>query len=124
MGKVNLKPFDPDKLKMYKSDEFEEAYTAELELDSVPDDVWVQIFVNEHQTSIYNMKRPVSVSGNKLGVVTSTHDNLKEEIEWVKGLVNATNQRWEQYKRQVEQREERKTTKEEEDKRKLRDKLK
>jgi hypothetical protein len=122
--KVNLKPFNPNKLKMYKSNEFEEAYTVELKLDSTPDDIWEQIFNNEYKASLFMMKRTVSVSGNKLRVVTSTHDNLKDEMEWVKELVSATNQRREQYNREVEQREKQKRAKEEENKRKIRDKLK
>lgn len=122
--KVNLKPFDHDKLKMYKSNEFEKAYTFELELDSAPDHVWAQIFNNEYHTSMYLMKRNVNVSGKRLLVVTSPHDNLKEEIEWVKELVNSTNQRWEQYNKEVEEKEKLKKAEEDEDKKKIRDKLK
>lgn len=122
--KVSLKPYEAEKLKMYKSDEFEEAYTVELELDSTPDSIWVLIFNSEHKASLFMMKRPVTVLGNKLRVVTSTHDDLKNELEWVRELINTTNQKWEQHNREVDQGKKQKKTKEEEDIGKIREKLK
>jgi hypothetical protein len=100
--KVNLKPIDPDGLKIEKSYEFQEAYSFELELDSTPDYIWTEIFNSEWKTSFYTMKRQVMVFGNRIRVVTAP-DEIKGKIEWIKSLVNSTNDRIEQYNKQVEQ---------------------
>lgn len=103
--KANLKPIDPEKLKIEKIDAFPDAYAFELELDSTPDNVWEQIFEDEWKTSFYTMKRQVQVVGNRLRVVTAP-DEVKDKIEWVKSLVKSTNERVETYNKEVERKNE------------------
>jgi hypothetical protein len=100
--KVSLKPIDPDQLKIEKSYEFEEAYAVWVELDSSPDHVWTTLFYQQLKESLYSMKRQVTVDGNKLRIVTAP-DEVKDKIEWVKGLVKSTNERVEAYNKEVEQ---------------------
>jgi len=65
-GKVNLKPIDPDKLKIEKSALLLGAYVFDLELDSTPDHHWILAFEAERQASRYMQERtPVAVVGNK-----------------------------------------------------------
>jgi len=123
--KVNLKPVDPDKLKIEKSDEFPEAYAFELELDFTPDDIWEEIFEQERKTSFYPLKSKVTVIGNRLRVVTASNE-IEGKIGWVKGLVESTNQRVDAYNEEVKVRnkaEEQERAREQETIKKMREKL-
>jgi len=123
---VNLKPIDPDKLKIERSVWLHDGYDFELELDSIPDPVWVQIFERERQASLNTLKGPVSVAVDKLEVSTSP-DEIKGKIEWVKGLVDSTNQGVEEYNEQVMQKieaDEQKRMREPETIKKMREALK
>jgi signal transduction histidine kinase len=89
-------------VELEKSYEFQEAYTFELALESTPDFIWTEIFNNEWSTSFYMMKRQVMVIGSTIRVVTAPNE-IKDKIEWIKSIVNSTNERIEQYNKQVEQ---------------------
>jgi hypothetical protein len=124
--KVSLRSVDPDKLKIEKSVWLREGYDFELELDSIPDPVWVQIFERERQASPNPLKGPVSVAVDKLEVTTSP-DEIKGKIEWVKGLVDSTNKGVEKYNEQVMQKieaDEQKRLREPETIKKMREALK
>ena len=123
---VNLKLIDPDKLKIGRSVWLRDGYDFELELDSIPDPVWVQIFERERQASPNTLKGPVSVAVDKLEVSTLP-DEIKGKIEWIRGLVDFTNQGVEEYNEQVMQKieaDEQKRLKEPETIKKMREALK
>ena len=104
--KVNLKPVDPDKLKIEKSPLLAGAYIFDLEFDSAPDHYWILAFEAELQASRYMSARtPVAVVGNKLEVVTLP-DEIKGKVEWIKDLVDSTNKRIEKHNEQIKQRHE------------------
>ena len=127
IDKVNLKePIDPDKLKIEKDDSFEMAYSFELELNKTPDYLWERYFQHEWKYSMYMLKREVSVRGNKIRVVTAP-DEIEGKMDWVKGLVNATNDRVERHNEDTKKQIEREKTLKEKEKetiKKVRDKLK
>ena len=89
-------------MKIERSVWLRDGYDFELELDSIPDPGWVQIFERERQASLNTLKGPVSVAVDKLEVSTSP-DEINGKIEWIKGLVNSTNQGVEEYNAQVRQ---------------------
>jgi hypothetical protein len=126
-GKVNLKPVDPDKLKIEKSALLSGAYVFDLELDSAPDHNWILAFEAERQASRYMRARtPVAVVGNKLEVMTLP-DEIKDKVEWIKGLVDSTNKSIEKYNEQIKQRreaEQEKRLKEQETIKRMREALK
>jgi hypothetical protein len=104
--KVNLKPVDPDKLKIEKSAVLSGAYVFDLELDSAPDHHWILAFEAELQASRHtNARTPVAVVGDKLEVLTLP-DEIKRKVEWIKGLVDSTNKNIEEYNEQIKQRHE------------------
>ena len=104
--KANLKPVDPDKLKIEKSVLVSGTYEFDLELDSAPDHHWILAFEAERQASRYmNTSTPVAVVGNKLEVLTLP-DEIKGKVEWIKGLVDSTNKSIEKYNEQIKQRRE------------------
>jgi len=124
--RVNLKPVDPDKLKIVRSVWLREGYDFELDLDSIPDPMWVQIFERERQASLSTLKGPVSVAIDKLEVSTSP-DEIKGKIEWVKGLVDSTNKGVDKYNEQIMQKveaDEQKRLREPETIKKMRETLK
>jgi hypothetical protein len=126
-GKVNLKPVDPDKLKIEKSALVSGAYVFDLELDPAPDHHWILAFEVEVQASRYMSARtPVAVVGNKLEVLTLP-DEIKGKVEWIKGLVDSTNKSVEKYNEQIMQRheaEQEKQLKEQETIKRMREALK
>ena len=126
-GKVNLKPIDPDKLKIEKSALSPGTYAFALELDSTPDHHWILIFEAERQASRHmHASTPVAVVGNKLEVVTLP-DEIKGKVEWIKGLVDSTNKGIEKYHEQIKQRheaEQQKQLKEQETIKRMREALK
>jgi len=126
-GKVNLKPVDPDKLKIEKSALLSGAYVFDLELDSAPDHHWILAFEAELHASRYMSARtPVAVVGDKLQVVTLP-DEIRGKVEWIKGLVDSTNKSIEKYYEQIKQRreaEQEKQLKEQETIKKMREALK
>ena len=126
-GKVNLKPIDPDKLKIEKSALSPGTYAFALELDSTPDHHWILIFEAERQASRYmHASTPVAVVGNKLEVVTLP-DEIKGKVEWIKGLVDSTNKSIEKYNEQIKQKheaEQQKQLKEQETIKRMREALK
>jgi len=126
-GKVNLKPVDPDKLKIEKSALVSGAYVFDLEFDSAPDHHWILAFEVEVQASRYMSARtPVAVVGNKLEVLTLP-DEIKGKVEWIKGLVDSTNKSVEKYNEQIKQRheaEQEKQLKEQETIKRMREALK
>jgi hypothetical protein len=113
--KVNLKPVDPDKLKIEKSAVISGAYVFDLELDSAPDHHWILAFETELHASRYMSSRtPVAVVGDKLEVLTLP-DEIKDKIEWIKGLVDSTNNSIEEYNEQIKQRHEAEQDKQQEE---------
>jgi hypothetical protein len=126
-GKVNLKPIDPDKLKIEKSALLPGAYVFDLELDLTPDHHWILAFEAERQASRYMSARtPVAVVGNKLEVVTLP-DEIKGNVEWIKGLVDSTNKSIDKYNEQIKQKhevEQQKQLKEQETIKRMREALK
>jgi hypothetical protein len=126
-GKVNLKPVDPDKLKIEKSALLSGTYAFDLELDSAPDHHWILAFEAERQASRYtSTSTPVAVVGNKLEVLTFPEE-IKDKVEWIKGLVDSTNKSIEKYNEQIKQRheaEQQKQLKEQETIKKMREALK
>ena len=104
--RVNLKPIDPEKLKIEKSALLVGVYVFELELDSTPDHHRRLVFEAELQASRFmNADAPVAVVGNKLEVLTLP-DEIKSKVEWIKGLVDSTNKSIEKYNEQIKQRRE------------------
>jgi len=105
-GKANLKPVDPDKLKIEKSVLVSGTYEFDLELDSAPDHHWILAFEAERQASRYmSSSTPVAVVGNKLEVVTLPEE-IKGKVDWIKSLVDSTNKSIEKYNERIKQRRE------------------
>lgn len=125
--RVNIKELiDPEKLEIEKDNSFPMAYAFELPLDSTPDDIWQSIFGDEWKSSLYTLKRKVTIKGDKLRVITAPEE-IEGKIEWVKSLVNSTNKRVEEYNEEIKRREEAKKAErklQEETIRKMRERLK
>ena len=124
---VNLKPIDPDTLKIEKSAVISGAYIFDLELDSAPDYHWILAFEAELQASRgMSARTPVAVVGDKLEVVTLP-DEIKGKVDWIKDLVDSTNKSIEKYNEQIKQRheaEQQKQLKEQETIKRMREALK
>ena len=96
---VNLKPIDPEKIKIEMVSGSENNYTVWLELDSEPDSVWTRIFYDEVGKNLQISQVMISVAS--LSVLTS-RDDFKKKIEWLKRIVDYTNQQVEQHNSKVE----------------------
>ncbi len=102
-SKINLKPFDPDKLHIEKDDAFAEAYVFQLELDSTPSTIWRECFTQEWRQSMYLLKRRAEIRGKYIRVVTAP-DEIEGKIGWTQGLVEGTNKRIDEYNERLSRR--------------------
>jgi 4-hydroxyphenylpyruvate dioxygenase-like putative hemolysin len=86
---VNLKPIDPEKIKIEMVPGSENNYTVWLELDSEPDSTWTRIFYDEVAKNKQIGQAMISVA---CVTVLTTRDDFKKKIEWLRKIVDYTNQ--------------------------------
>jgi len=85
-----LDRIDVDRIKIERDRYFSNAYVIDLPLDSLPDHVWQDIFEREWKSSRHLWDRKLYVIGDKLRLVTSP-DNVEEKLDWVKEVIERTN---------------------------------
>jgi hypothetical protein len=120
---VNLKPIDPEKIKVEMAPGSENNYTVWLELDSEPDSIWAKFFYDEVTKN--KQIGQVMISEASVTVLT-TLDNFKKNIETLKKIVDYANQQVEQNNNKAEQEREeqrRREAKGKEDIKKMREQL-
>ncbi len=95
--KVNLaKSINVETIPIRKDTFLPNAYTIELPLDAQPDYVWQTLFEEEWKSSLRLWERKVVIVGDKLMLIT-TPTEIKEKIEWLKRIIDATNTRVERF---------------------------
>jgi hypothetical protein len=120
---VNLKPIDPEKIKIEMVPSSENNYTVWLELDSEPDSIWTRFFYDEAARNLQVGQTMISVAC--ITILTSLYD-FKKNIELLKKIVDYANQQVEQHNSKVEQEREerrRREAKGEDDIKKMREQL-
>ena len=120
---VNLKPINPEKIKIELVAGSENNYTVWLELDSEPDSIWTKFFYDEVTKN--KQIGQVMISGASVSVLT-TLSNFKKNIELLKKIVDYANQQVEQNNNKAEQEREeqrRRESKGKEDIEKMREQL-
>jgi hypothetical protein len=102
--KVRLKEsFDPNTVPINRDDYFSSAYVIDFPLDSVPDHAWQDILDREWKASLRLWDRKLFVVGDKLRLVT-TIDDIEVKLDWVKQVIEKTNQGIDQYNKEIEDR--------------------
>lgn len=96
-----LERIDVDRIKIERDHYFSNAYVIDLPLDSSPDHVWQDIFEREWKSSRHLWDRKLYVIGDKLRLVTSP-DNVEEKLDWVKEVIERTNNGIDRYNLEVE----------------------
>jgi hypothetical protein len=120
---VNLKPIDPEKIKIEMDPGSENNYTVWLEVDSEPDSIWAKFFYDE-ATKNWQIGQ-VIISGASVTILTTLYD-FKKNIELLKKTVDYANQQVEQHNNKAEQErveQLRREAKGQEDIKKMRDQL-
>ena len=120
---VNLKPIDPEKIKIEMVPGSENKYTVWLEIDSEPDSIWAKFFYDE-ATKNWQIGQ-VIISGASVTILTTLCD-FKKNIELLKKTVDYANQQVEQHNNKAEQErveQLRREAKSQEDIKKMRDQL-
>ncbi len=97
---VNLKPIDPEKIKIEMVPGSENNYTVWLELDSEPDSIWAKFFYDEVTKN--NQIGQVMISEATVTVLTNL-SNFKKNIESIKKIIDYANQQVEQNNNKAEQ---------------------
>jgi wobble nucleotide-excising tRNase len=121
--KVNLRPIDPERIKIEIVPGSKDQYNVWFELDSIPDQIWTGIFYTEIDRQ---KQMGAAMISEACITVLASADDFKNKIDWIKKLVDFTNQQVEQHnKRAEEEREEQRKTKEkgEADIKKMREQL-
>lgn len=96
-----LEPLDINKIAITKDYYFHDAYVIDLPLDSIPDHVWLDFFTREWKASRRLWDRKLFVIGDKLRLVTTAYD-IEDKIDWIKQVVERTNENLERYSREQE----------------------
>ena len=120
---VNLKPIDPEKIKIEMVPGSENNFTVWLDVDSEPDSIWARFFYDE-VTKNFQIGQ-VMISGASVTILTTLYD-FKKNIELLKKIVDCANRQVEQHNSKVEQEHEkqrRREAKGEEDIKKMREQL-
>jgi hypothetical protein len=123
--KVQLKIADIEQIHIDKDYSFPDAYVMELPLDPIPDEVWHGLFRNEYNNDPYTLTRKIEVMRNSLRVIT-TLEECDKHLEWVRQLVDRTNNRvdeWNKARKQGQEAEMAKREQEKETIKKIRQKL-
>ena len=97
---VNLKPINPEKIKIELVAGSENNYTVWLELDSEPDSIWTSFFYDEVAKN--SQIGQAMISGASVTVLTTLY-NLKKNIELIKKIVDYANQQVEYHNNKTEQ---------------------
>ena len=98
-----LEPADVGTVEISRDHYFPRAYAIDLQLDSIPDHVWQDIFDREWKSSRHLWDRKVFIIGNRLRLVTSLMD-IEDKLDWVKEVVARTNSRIDEYQQEIEAR--------------------
>lgn len=103
--KVKLKEdIDLSALNINRDGCFRSACVIDLPLDSVPDHAWQDILDREWRGSLRLWSRKLFVVGDKLRLVTSI-DDVEGKIDWVKQVIERTNQGIDEYDKEIKARE-------------------
>jgi len=86
---INVTGVDEDGWR--KSDAFGRAYEFVLLLNLEPNHDWCGVFDSRMKSSFYMMRRETRIRGNRVTLIVADSDNLQSHVDWVKGLVNETN---------------------------------
>jgi hypothetical protein len=93
-----LEPINADKIPITRDHYFKGAYLIDLPLDHAPDHAWQDIFDREWRSSRRLWDRKLFIINDKLRLIT-TPDELEEKIDWIKQLIQQTNQEIDEYNR-------------------------
>jgi hypothetical protein len=140
--KTNLKPIDPETLKITKLSTEEDTFFVELPLDRIPQEDWQELFEKELKKTpqplvavltkpndsfpIVEPNYPNSLQGNTISIITNPK-KLQEDIKLVMQLVETVNNRVNQHNKEVNEQNEKENLKSKNDEetiREMRDSLK
>jgi hypothetical protein len=93
-----LEPVDADKINIVRDHYFEGAYLIDFPLDRTPDHTWQDIFDREWRSSRRLWDRKLFIINDKLRLIT-TPDELEEKIDWIKQVIQQTNEEIDEYNR-------------------------
>ena len=96
--KVTITKIDSDSVET--DDSFPLGLAFHVYLSEVPDSVWRELFFSEYEQTWYSLKREMTVSGDKIRVVTAPGEE-QGHVDFVKRLVEQTNKQVDMYNAEV-----------------------
>jgi len=91
-----VEPLDVDKLSVHRYPFFKDAYVIDLQLDVEPDYIWQIFFEQEMKIALHLWERKIVIVGRTLKLIT-TPTKIGEKIEWLRKVIEKTNQRVREY---------------------------
>ena len=100
---VELKPINPDTLKISKVPDSPDSFSVELPVTEFCDESWKMFFSEKVRTTTtaLNRRLNIQISWLSIAVVTASED-IKDTVALVKKLVLATNEEVKKYNEEVE----------------------
>ena len=128
--KTNLKPIDPETLKITKLSTEENTFLVELPLDRTPQEDWQAIFEEELKTTVkpfaitekqndsfptFESNYQNNLQGDTISIITNPK-KLREDIKLVMQLVETVNDRVDRHNKEVNEQNEKENLKTKNDK--------
>ncbi len=96
-----LRPLDLSTLCISQDSRFRNVYAVDLQLDSIPSDMWCETFEWKWRSSKAFWDRKLLLMKDKLRLVSST-DEFDEKLDWIKQIVDETNKAVDESRDQIE----------------------
>lgn len=100
--KVLIQAVDPDRIE--KDDSFPKAYAFYVVLTTTPDPIWVELFISQYENRFYNLKREMTIHGDRIRVVTAPGEE-ENHVRFFRQLVDETNKQVDEYNKRLADRE-------------------
>jgi hypothetical protein len=82
-----------DESRWRKADEFPSAYSFVMILSQAPNSEWLDVWRGEFESSWFGGKRSTDIELDRMFVVVSDQDNLQNQVDFAKQVVQRTNER-------------------------------
>ena len=84
-----MKAVDSDRVE--KDDSFSKAYAFYVDLSETPEPIWTELFMTRYETTFTNLKREMTIEGNRIRVVTAPGEE-ESHVRFLRQVIDKTNQ--------------------------------
>jgi hypothetical protein len=98
VGKVFVTKVDSDSVE--KDNSFSKAYAFYVALSETPAPIWIELFMTRYETTFTNLKRQMTIQGNRVRVVTAPGEE-EDHVRFLRHVVDETNKDVDEYNKKL-----------------------